>query len=139
MSQKKETNKEIAIARLHGRIEHEIEVYSANVPNCSSQELIYRIGHLLAGSEPKINVEKVKLHQQVREMDVSNTQAPKKPTVRSAGSYWAKLTPQERSKEMKRRRKKWPQDSLDRWHHKKVPVSVLGSKVKQPEATQQTQ
>jgi hypothetical protein len=75
-------------------------------------------------------------HKQLQEMatDTPSTEAPIQPKRSPQGSYWGKMTPQQRKNEIKRRRAKWSQDAVDRWNKKgrngkAAPISVLGSKV----------
>ena len=107
---------EVGVAYLHGRIEHEIEVYATHILGCTAKELASRIGGLLIGlaSQPEQHVEAMrpvrsgaaKLGRPARPvaMDVRprtdgmrrQHRKGKKDKVKSAGSWWWSRTATER-------------------------------------------
>ena len=128
------------IAYIHGRIEREIEAF-ATALSLPPMALTSRLGALLLGipeghdhSLPDVPVEAGPGSRVLAEVEgarqshggVARTRrqlAAGKRTGKAAPDkvsegqkkYWADMTPEERSKEMARRRRKWSKASLAKW------------------------
>ena len=99
-----------------GRIETEIEIYAHYVLNCTPTELTARVGVALIGLVPEFQFpmapmlnmrgKATRQNKQLRQMALgSGSHDVKTQLGTGPKAYWAKMTPEERSKEVKRRRK----------------------------------
>lgn len=136
-SQKNEIARQIAY--VHGRIEHKVQVFDSRLKQeveafadsiGAPRELFTEgVGQLLPavgqwGSNPvprmRVSAPKgIKLGRPVEA--TGHTQEHPKPSVTKPNKqkfYWAKMTPEQRSAEMARRRKKWSPEALAKWSHK---------------------
>lgn len=128
---------EFAIAQLYGQINIQIQQFAATV-GVQASRIAERLSELLSPERERVfnhmsamRVETTGVHRTMESMEmVVNAHSGKTPLGLEAGretrkanshrkvgprSYWAALTPEQRSKEMRKRMKKWKPESRARW------------------------
>jgi hypothetical protein len=107
-------NLTVQLAYIHGRIEAQLEAYAQSL-GLPAAQLTSRMGTLLLGTQngevmgpargvPKLRSEAAKGGEAMEPMAVAGS--PRRRASGSSKAYWAKMTPEQRSKEMQRRTKK---------------------------------
>jgi hypothetical protein len=112
-----EDNLAVQIAYIHGRIEAQLESFAQSL-NIPSSQLASRVGALLLGAQggeivgPARGVSKLRREAAAGSSSVEpvemagGTRGGAQNRSKGPKGYWAKLTPEQRSEEMRRRYKK---------------------------------
>ena len=117
-------NREIekAIAYIHGRTEAQLEAY-ASALGLPPGELASRVGALLSGAAsgqvlgtdnrvPKLPSSPAERSKAVAKVEMDGRASGGASTQRA---YWAKMSPLQRKREVRRRMQKWNPDAKRRW------------------------
>ena len=123
---------EIAIAHLHGRIENQIEQFSAGF-GIQANWVAARISDLLSPEGTRIQhhmstvrIETTGMDRELEPLALAiDAHSSETPTATQAGrktggsrAYWTKMTPEQRSAEMKKRLNKWSPQAKEKWSKK---------------------
>lgn len=122
-------NFEFAIAQLYGQINIQIVQFAASV-GVQADRVAERLSELLSPERSRVlhhlsamRQDTTGVHRSVESVEVVVDAHRKQPSLaiaasaetRKAHPYWSKMSPEERSREMKRRQKKWSKEAKAKW------------------------